>query len=63
MTKYEYEEALRALLQTPDMGKWTGKTGPNLFSRFREGQKHPCATKCPNCNPKGSIKGDSTQSE
>ena len=38
MTNQEYKEALRALLQTPDMKKWTRRAIP--FSH--EGQIHPC---------------------
>lgn len=109
MTNQEYEEVLRALLQTPDMKRMAEgmktivrTTYPLLFG---EGQSHPCelcgvtcevaasyetgdtmvqhhapcgalcgrglyhgynphfATKCPNCNPTGSVKGDSTPSE
>lgn len=109
MTKQEYEDALRALLQpSPEMERLAegmktivSTTYPNLFRPFREGQIHPCelcgvvckvasswameqhsapcgamcgrglyhganphfATSCPSCNPKGSVKGDSIQSE
>lgn len=37
MTNQEYEKAIRALLQTPDMKKWTCPMRPG-----REGHIHPC---------------------